>query len=124
MNKTIPLTLPEGVWGRLATKADKEGRKVADLLAEAVVRALNPAPVAPPPVVAAVFDAPADESPSEKWVRWQGMVAELHSRGWTDREMTVALTRDHPGDGWTRARVGDMRRKSHLPPNKPSKPKL
>ncbi len=41
--KTVPVTLPEPVWGRLASIADRRGVTVADLLAGAV-RALVSAP--------------------------------------------------------------------------------
>ncbi|GAA3730356.1 hypothetical protein GCM10022239_03690 [Leifsonia bigeumensis] len=34
--RTVPVTLPEPVWGRLASIADRRGVKVADLIADAV----------------------------------------------------------------------------------------
>lgn len=41
--KTVPVTLPEPVWGRLASIADRRGVTVADLIADAV-QALVSAP--------------------------------------------------------------------------------
>lgn len=36
MRRTVPVTLPEEVWGRLASLADRRGVRVADLIAEAI----------------------------------------------------------------------------------------
>lgn len=115
MNKTIPLTLPEGVWGRLATKADKEGRKVADVLADAISEALNPKPRIVVESGAELPDRPALPSSQE---RWAALVASGHKAGWTDQEMAVAFEREYPGEDWTRNRVSVMRRALRLPPNK------
>lgn len=42
MSKTVQLTLPDKVWGRLASMADTQGLKVADLLGDAVEDLLEP----------------------------------------------------------------------------------
>jgi len=34
--KTVPLTLPDHVWGRLASRADHRGTSVADEVADAI----------------------------------------------------------------------------------------
>lgn len=113
MNKTIPLTLPEGVWGKLATKADKEGRKVADLIGDAVAAVLDPTPhVVYVPAVA------VPHRPTTNADIWTAMVAKAHEDGWTDREMAVEFERQSPTDGWTRSRISDIRRRLKLPANK------
>lgn len=40
-DRTIPVTLPELVWGRLASIADRRGVKVADLVGDAVVAVVS-----------------------------------------------------------------------------------
>lgn len=42
MAKTVQLTLPDHVWGRLASMADTSGLKVADLIGDAVEDVLEP----------------------------------------------------------------------------------
>lgn len=43
MNKiTVPVTLPADVWGALATRADQQGKTVADLLAGAITDLTRP----------------------------------------------------------------------------------
>lgn len=115
MNKTIPLTLPEQVWGRLATKADKEGRKVADIVADAIAEVLNPQPRI---VVESGTQLPERPVMASSQQRWAALVASGHAEGWTDQEMAVAFEREYPGEDWTRNRVSVMRRALRLPPNK------
>lgn len=42
MSKTVQLTLPDHVWGRLASMADTNGLSVADLVGDAVENLLEP----------------------------------------------------------------------------------
>lgn len=44
MNKTIPVTLPDWMWGRLATIALHRGTDAADLVAVAIVGLLRDDP--------------------------------------------------------------------------------
>jgi hypothetical protein len=44
MNKTIPVTLPDWMWGRLATIAKQRGTEVADLIAVSIVSLLRDDP--------------------------------------------------------------------------------
>lgn len=39
--KTVPVSLPDWVWGRAATIAEHRGVKVADLIAEGLMGVLN-----------------------------------------------------------------------------------
>jgi len=44
MNKTLPVTLPDWMWGRLATIATHRGTNAADLIAVAIVGVLHDDP--------------------------------------------------------------------------------
>lgn len=106
VNKTVPLTLPEKVWGRLASVAAQRNVDVADLIAEGVRSVLQtqktaPTPEpAPPPVIV--------ERPGLSELR------RLVEAGLSDAEISA-------GTNMTRDQVGHKRRSIGLPPNKPSR---
>ena len=60
--KTVTVTLPERVWGHLASIADIQGVQVADVLAHAVAAELKRSPRAPlDSDYVPTFDSPLDE---------------------------------------------------------------
>ncbi|TQL46689.1 hypothetical protein FB562_2213 [Homoserinimonas aerilata] len=95
--KTVTVTLPVTVWGRLASIADKQGVRVADVLAHAVAAE----------VTAPTF-APGGKT---KTPNLDDPVVRHWKDGLTDREICAVL-------GMTRAAVGDKRRSFGLPANK------
>jgi len=61
--RTVPVTLPDRVWGRLASVAETNGVKVGDLIAAAILRELETPAQRPrhvPEVLAASNDPLAD----------------------------------------------------------------
>lgn len=50
MTRRVEVILPEMVWGRLATIADKRGVKVADLIGDAIFDVIGGDPQVRPPL--------------------------------------------------------------------------
>ena len=60
--KTVTVTLPERVWGHLASIADIQGVRVSDVLAHAIAAELKRSPRAPFDAdYVSTFDSPLDE---------------------------------------------------------------
>jgi hypothetical protein len=73
----VTLTLPDHVWGKLASKADTEQVKVADIIADAIKAELTRHAVPPRPAVATRIDLT--------------VLREMHARGCSDAQIAAQV---------------------------------